>query len=225
MSELHRPGIAVLSSGSGSTLEAFIHAAQARIVDADVGLVISNNSNAGVFKRVKRLNNQYGLDIKTVHISGATHPAGPGEQGEQTLQESDAIADEISGDSFSLVALMGYMKKIRGPLLYEYGYIPKKHTSIHEARMLNTHPGPLPYTRGFFGIHVQEKVFELGLGFSAQTLHLVAEGYDTGPILAEHRVLYIPGDTPESLFESVQLTEKTHLPVDINRFLHPKGDQ
>jgi len=218
MSGRRKTGIAILASGSGSTAEAFIHASQAGIVNAEVGLVIANNADAGVFSRVARLNKEYGLNIKTVNISGVTHSKGAGEKGEQTLEESTAICEEINRGGFGLVLLLGYMKKVRGDLLNEFGALPS-HKSIHQARMINTHPGPLPQTKGLFGVHAQEVVLETGLGYSAQTLHVVAEDYDSGLIIAEHRVPVLPNDTPESLFESVQLTEKTYLPIDIDNFL------
>jgi len=207
----------VLASGSGSTVEAFVHASQSGIVEAEVGLVVANNKNAGVFGRVERLNKQYGLGIRTLHISGVTHPGGAGEKGEQTLQESATICAEISNEGLAVVCLMGYMKKVRGDLLTEYGW--QEGSDYETARMLNTYPGPLPQTEGLFGIYVQEEVIRSGLGYSAHTVHVVAEGYDRGSVIAEHRVPVLPDDTPESLFDSVQLTEKTHLPVDIGQFL------
>ena len=78
MTELHKPTIAILASGSGSTAEAFIHATQDGRVDSEVGLVVCNNppEKAGIFARVQRLNDLYGLDIETVEISGKTHPDG-----------------------------------------------------------------------------------------------------------------------------------------------------
>lgn len=85
MSERNKPGIAVLASGAGSTVEAFIHASEAGFVDAEVGLVVSNNSSAGVCRRIERLNKQYGLDIQTMHASGITHPNGAGEKGDMTM--------------------------------------------------------------------------------------------------------------------------------------------
>ncbi len=220
MSERHIPGVAVLASGSGSTLEAFIHAAEAGIVDAEIGLVISNNSNVGVFDRIRRLNKQYGLNIETLHISGKTHPGSAAEIGAQTLPEAEAIHAAIAKENFVLIALMGYMKKIAGTLLDAYGWKPDM--DVFAAQMFNTHPGPLPQTRGLFGINVQKAVLETGMDHSAHTVHAVGEGYDTGPIVVEHQVPVLPNDTPESLFEAVQLTEKSHLPVDIRDILDGK---
>src|SRR3989344_1614479 len=133
MSELHVPGIAILASGSGSTAEAFIHATQDGRVAAEIGLVICNNppENAGIFARVDRLSQQYRLDIETTEISSRTHPEGNVGRG-QTLAESAAICERISRGGFAHVALMGYMKVVRGELIEEYGWLPH-FSSIYKA--------------------------------------------------------------------------------------------
>jgi len=202
------PRIVILASGSGTTAEYVVHATETGVLAARVALVVSNNPNAGVFERVRRLNAQYGLDIQTAHISSRTHPGDAGQLGEQTLEESEAIAQlcNLQGASAGLVLLAGYMKKLRGSLL--------------ELPVVNTHPGPLPETAGYHGVHVQERVLELGLAHSAQTLHWVDGTYDTGPIIAANPVPVMADDTPESLFDAVQVTEKSHLPVDLNVLLH-----
>jgi hypothetical protein len=45
---------------------------------------------------------------------------------------------------------MGYMKMVRGELIEEYGWLPH-FDSIYQARMSNTHPGPLPETVDTYG--------------------------------------------------------------------------
>lgn len=219
MSELHRPTIAILASGDGSTAEAFIDATQNRNIDVDVGLAISNNppDKAGIYSVVDRLNLQYGLDIQMAHISGKTHPGGKVGNG-QTLAESGSIAELVYNGGFAHVALMGYMKKVRGDLLEEYGWLPC-HKSIYLGRMSNTHPGPLPETGDTGGIHASELVLNLGLTVSKHTVHLVGAGIDKGPKLAEYPVYVEEGDTPQDLFERVQSVEKIELPYVIDRFL------
>jgi len=85
--------------------------------------------------------------------------------------------------------------------------------------MLNTHPGLLPETQGFWGVHVQEHVIDKSLPYGGQTLHVVAEEYDDGPIIAEHQVPVEPSDDAESFFDRVKATEKQYLPVDIQAFI------
>ena len=111
------------------------------------------------------------------------------------------------------------MKKIRGDLLTQFGWLPEYNRSS-QAKLINTHPGLLPASEGLIGINVQKFVLEEGLKQTGQTLHFVGGEYDAGPKLVEHIVPVLPRDTPESLFETVQLVEKTFVPVDIQRLLH-----
>ncbi len=212
--------IAVLASGQGTTAEAFIRAAAAGEVEPQVGLVICNKKDAGVFERIAKLNKELDLKIETVLINGSTHPDTAIEPvpGAQTAAEEEAIIDKLLEGKFDLVMLMGYMKKIGPKLVREFGWRPE-YQRPYQAMMLNTHPGLLPATKGLIGIHVQEFVLENKLPYGGQTLHVVSEKYDEGPTIAEHKVEVLPGDTPKSLFERVQLIEKTQLPKDVEEFI------
>lgn len=224
MTYLHCPSIAILASGSGSTAEAFIHATQDGRVMAEVGLVICNNppEKAGIYDRIARLNAQYNLDIETAEISGKTHPDGNIGRG-QTLEEASAICERINRGGFAHVALMGYMKMVRGDLVDEYGWLPH-FSSIYQARMSNTHPGPLPETEDTYGIHTSEHVLQLGLANSKHTVHVVASGVDRGPKIAEHPVEVLPDDSPQDLFDRVQIVEKAVLPYVLGKFLQEQGE-
>jgi phosphoribosylglycinamide formyltransferase-1 len=218
------PSIAILASGSGSTAEACIHATQDGRLRARVGLIVCNNTpeNAGIYDRVDQLNSKYNLAIPVLRISGVTHPGGRGQRGEQTLEESEAITYAVDQAGCSLVALMGYMKKIRGPLLHDYGWQPGMQ-SVADVRMINTHPGPLPQTEGLMGIHIQEAVLGQGLGYSAHTVHTVTGDYDQGLIIQETKVPVAPGDSPDELFGRVQAVEKDVLPLVISYCLNEMG--
>lgn len=220
MSELHKPAVAILASGSGSTAEAFILATVAGRVDAEVPVVISNNEHPGVFDKVRFLNRAHKLGIETLCISSRHYPRRFGEVASrgQTLWQSEMICEALDGRRVEHVGLMGYMEVVTGDLLDTYGYLPE-YTDIHQGRMSNTHPGPLPLTVDTFGIHASEKVLETGRKYSAYTVHLVAAGVDQGPVIARHRVKVEPGDTPQELFQRVQVVEKKMLPIDIDRFL------
>ena len=220
MSEIWRPKIAILASGNGSTAEAFIHATQNGLVDAEVGLVICNNppEKAGIYDRVKKINIEYGSDILVEMVNGKLYPNGYQGFGKQTAEESTYICKLFKDHQIAHVALMGYMKEALGDLVEEYGQ-QSKHKSIYQARMINTHPGPLPETENTYGIHTSQKVLDLGILASKHTVHLVASGYDLGEIIAEHSVEILAGDTAQDLFDRVQIIEKRELPLDINNFL------
>lgn len=216
-----RPRIAILASGGGTTAEAFIRASQRGEIKVNVGLVIVSREHAGVFDRIAALNKEFGLHIDAILINATTHPAVHGEhvpQGHQTTAEEAAILTAILGGSYDLVALMGYMKKIGPNLIETFGWLPSYHSAF-QARMVNTHPGLLPDTAGFYGERIQQYVLDHRLPYAGQTLHVVSEEYDEGPIIAEHKVPVEPGDTAESLFARVQAAEKQFLPRDIEDFI------
>lgn len=203
-----KPRIAVLASGSGTTVEAFVEAAQQGIVDADVVLVVCNNRESEkirVYERVRQLNEKFGLGIRMEHVGNADYPDGPGEDGEQTLQAAHVISAMMYDEGVRLGVMMGFMKKTRGDLL--------------KWPFLNTHPGKLPETKGFIGREAQEHVLQLGMLQTAHTVHWVDAQYDTGPIVAEHFVPVLPGDDPDKLFDRVQRVEKAYLPIDVDRIL------
>lgn len=212
------PRIGILASGGGTTAERVIRDTQTGVLLAEVACVVTNNGTAGVLDLVEGLNDEYGLSIATQHISGVTHPDGFTTRGVQTTAESAAIAKYMRSHDIGLVATLGYMKEIVGELLDGYGWHPGMASPFH-ARMLNTHPGLLPATRGEYGIHVQEKVLGDRHQFAGQTLHVVGSGYDTGPTLAEHSFRVRAGYTPQTLFDEVQAVEKHNIGRDINHFL------
>lgn len=216
-----------MASGSGSTAEAFAGAIHDEIIDAEIGLVISDKEDAGIFGRVSRWNSEYGFDVKTRLINEELYPKGRQPRG-QTLAEAEEICRAVDEAGVALVALMGYMRVVveEGDLMREYGWLSEyeEHDTgtrgIYLARMLNTHPGILPATADTYGIYTQRKVLELGLTQTAHTVHAVSAGIDEGPVFAENLVpVYPDEDTDKGLFARVQRIEKAHLPIDIDRFL------
>ena len=200
-----RPKIAILGSGGGTTAEALIHATQSGVLCADVVLVITNKPDAGILHVVERFNKQ-GLDIKTLVINGDTHPGEFG-RGEQTPDEAQVIYDAVNEAGVDLILLLGYLRKVMPPLL--------------GLRILNTHPGLLPATRGLHGANVQQLVLENHHEFSGQSLHEVIEEYDSGRIIAEHKLPVMPWDTVESLNVAVQIMEKAYIGVEVDQYQRP----
>jgi phosphoribosylglycinamide formyltransferase-1 len=215
------PRVAVLASGGGTTAEAFIRAGQAGQISARVELVIVSRKDAGVFERIDNLNKELNLNIKTILINHNTHPAYEDEtvtKGSQTKAEEAAILSVLTDGKYDLIALMGYMKRVGPSLIESFGWMPS-YSSAFEACMLNTHPGLLPDTKGFYGLQIQQYVLDNYLPYGGQSLHVVSEKYDDGPIIAEHKVEVQPDDTAETLFDRVQTTEKKYLPGDIEDFI------
>ncbi len=57
-----------------------------------------------------------------------------------------------------------------------------------------------------------EEQLAAGVAESGATVHLVDEGVDSGPILAQERISVLPGDTPDSLHERIKVVEHRLLP-------------
>ncbi|MGH7193493.1 MAG: formyltransferase family protein [Candidatus Saccharimonadales bacterium] len=215
------PRIAILASGEGTTAEAFIRAARNGEVNCEVGLVICSRKDAGIFARIADLNAEFGLNVPCELINAKTHPPSEGEtvhRGHQTEAEETAILHVLLSGRFDLIVQMGYMKHTGPRIVRTFGW-RAEYKSVYQAMMVNTHPGLLPETEGLYGARIQQYVLDKGLKHGGHTLHVVADGYDDGPVIAEHKVPVEPGDTAASLFARVQASEKKHLPGDIEDFI------
>jgi phosphoribosylglycinamide formyltransferase-1 len=177
--------LAVLASHGGSTLQALIDACADGAIDAEVALVISNNSQAGAMARAQT------AGIPTQHISAKTH-------GDEAGADR-AIVDALQHAAVDWVLLLGYMKKMGPNILHEY-----------QGKIINTHPALLPDFggKGFYGRKVHEAVQASGVRESGATLHLVGSEYDSGPILAQVRVPILPEDDVDAIEQRVKQAEK-----------------
>lgn len=177
--------IAALASHGGSILQAVIDAIRAGKLDAELVLVVSNNSAAGALRRAAD------HDIPTTHLSTRTHP----DAGELDA----AIADACLQARADWLLLAGYMKRLGPATLTAFA-----------GRIVNTHPALLPKHGGpgYYGRRVHEAVLAAGDRESGATVHLVDGDYDTGPILRQTRVPVRRDDTPDTLEERVKAAER-----------------
>jgi phosphoribosylglycinamide formyltransferase-1 len=217
--------LAVLASGEGTTAEALIRAGAEGEIGCEVGLVVVSSETAGIFGRVERLNHEYGCNVAAVYVGRKSHPPAPGEslsRGDQTVAESIAIEHLLAEGGFDLIVLMGYLKRAAPSLVHRFGW-RSSYSSPYQAQMLNIHPGPLPETKGMYGIGVQEHVLEKKLPYAAHVVQVVGEEYDDGPIVAEHRTPVLPGDTPTTLSARVKSLQKEQVPWDIGDFVRRRN--
>ena len=180
--------VAVLASGAGTTLQAVIDAAESGELDAQVVVVISNNSSAGALDRARR----HGIPVR--HLSTHTHT--------QPEALDQAIAKALADHRPDLVLLAGYMKKLGTHTLKAY-----------RGRIVNTHPALLPRHggRGLYGKHVHEAVIAAGERTTGISIHLVDGDYDTGPVIAQCEVPVEKRDDATALAARVQAVERQFL--------------
>jgi phosphoribosylglycinamide formyltransferase-1 len=104
------------------------------------------------------------------------------------------LADAVAAHEPDLVVCAGFMR-ILGP-----GFLTR-----FPQRVTNTHPALLP---SFPGAHAVPDALAYGVKVTGVTVHLVDEGIDTGPVVAQAAVPVLPGDTAESLHARIQDVEQ-----------------
>jgi phosphoribosylglycinamide formyltransferase 1 len=105
-----------------------------------------------------------------------------------------ALAEQVAAWSPDLVVSAGFMR-ILGP-----GFLRR-----FPQRVINTHPALLP---SFPGAHAVRDALAYGVRVTGSTVHLVDEGVDTGPVLAQEAVPVADGDDEESLHERIKVVER-----------------
>lgn len=105
-----------------------------------------------------------------------------------------ALADAVAAHRPDLVVSAGFMK-ILGP-----GFL-----SGVGAPVVNTHPALLP---SFPGVRGVADALAYGVKVTGATVHLVDEGMDTGPVLAQAAVPIETGDTVATLHERIKIEER-----------------
>jgi phosphoribosylglycinamide formyltransferase 1 len=176
--------ISFLASHGGSSARAIIDAIRKGKLDADIGVLITNNRDSLIL--------QWCLDngIEVRHISAKTH------RGEENADE--AIQTVLRDAETDLVVCSGYMKKIGPATLSAYPY-----------KILNIHPALLPNFggKGMYGDHVHQAVLDARETESGATVHYVTDGIDEGPIIKQQIIAVEANDTIETLRSKVQSCE------------------
>ena len=186
--------VAVLISGSGSGLAALLEYQQSVGCTHKTVMVISDKPEAGGLAHAKR------HDVPHVSI-----PLSEGLSGlERRIEQESRVLDAIAKSGAELVVLSGYMRILTSDFVSRW-----------KGRLINIHPSLLPL---FPGAHAHRDVLNAGEDNSGCTVHLVDEGVDTGPILAQQIVPVLKGDTVDSLGARVRKAEHALYPDVLDRF-------
>ena len=187
------PGIAVLLSGQGSSLENLLERIDAGDVPGAVRLVISSKAGAFGLTRARQ------RGIPAVAVPRREHP--------DVGAFNDAIHAALADFDIDLVLLLGFLS-------------PFETRGRFDGRTINVHPALIPAFcgRGFYGRRVHEAVIESGVKITGATVHFVDAEYDHGPIILQEAVAVEDDDTPESLAARVQELERRLVPEAVRLF-------
>jgi phosphoribosylglycinamide formyltransferase-1 len=173
--------IGVLGSGKGSNFAAIADACARGEVPGHVALVLSDVPNAGILDKAR----QRGIDGRFIS------PGGFRTKLDETAEA--AYVEALSKAGVNLVALAGFMRVIKAPLLTAFA-----------GRIVNIHPSLLP---AFPGLQAWQQAFDYGVKVTGCTVHFVDAGVDSGPIVGQQTVPVRDDDTPETLLERIHVAE------------------
>ncbi|MBQ8053009.1 MAG: phosphoribosylglycinamide formyltransferase [Lachnospiraceae bacterium] len=169
--------VAVCVSGGGTNLQAIIDAIKSgKIENAQIVRVVSNNKNAYALTRAGK------AGIEGICVSPRDY--------ESRELFNRALLARLQEAEPDLIVLAGFMVAVPACVIDAF-----------RGRIINIHPALIPSFcgKGYYGLHVHEKVLERGAKVTGATVHFVDEDLDHGPILLQKAVEVKEGDTPEVL--------------------------
>lgn len=173
--------IGVLGSGNGSNFQAIVDAVKENRIDGKVCCAVSDIEDAYILERARK------ADIPSSYID-----CGPSKSKAEG-RGAQAIVDFLAECNVDFVALAGFMRIVKDPLLNAYS-----------RRMINIHPSLLP---AFPGLASWKQALNYGVKVAGCTVHFVDAGMDTGPIILQKCVPVMDDDIPESLHQRIQQQE------------------
>ncbi|MGF1663826.1 MAG: phosphoribosylglycinamide formyltransferase [Kineosporiaceae bacterium] len=178
--------LAVLASGGGSLTDAVLAAAGRGDLPLEAVAVVTDRRSAGVLDVASR------HGVTALCVAPADHP--------DRAAWDAALAATLRALRPDWVASLGFMRVLGPGVLAAF-----------PDRILNTHPALLP---AFPGAHAVRDALAYGVAITGCTVHLVDEGVDTGPVLAQRAVDVRPGDDEAALHERIKEVERP-LVVDV----------
>lgn len=172
-------GVVVLISGSGSNLRALLDATLDPTFPVRVLAVGSDNAASGLEHA-----ELYGIPTFVVAPQNfASREAW-----------AEMLLENVNYFEPDLTVLAGFMR-----------VLPANFVSALSPKLINTHPSLLPL---FPGAHGVRDALAAGSTETGVTIHIVDEGVDTGPQLAQERLAVLPDETEHELHERIKVIER-----------------
>jgi phosphoribosylglycinamide formyltransferase-1 len=185
--------VVVLISGSGSNLRALLEATENPLFGARVVAVGSDNPADGL--------------AHAEHFGIPTFVVSPGSFDTRENWATVLLAN-INHFKPDLVVLAGFMR-----------ILPANFVSALSPNLINTHPSLLP---AFPGAHAVRDALEAKAAVTGVTIHVVDEGVDTGPHIAQASVEVRADDSEYDLHERIKVVERELLIATVKQIASKK---
>ena len=184
--------VAVLISGSGTTLKNLIELRDRGTLRVDFRLVVSSKKEAGGLRFAEA------ASIPTVVV--------PKLKSQTAEEHSENVFSPIRKAGVQLVVMGGYLQHVLIPADFE-------------NKVINIHPSLIPSFsgQGMYGLKVHQAAIDFGVKVSGCTVHFVDNEYDHGPILLQRTCEVLTTDSAESLQRRVFKLECQVLPDAIRK--------
>jgi phosphoribosylglycinamide formyltransferase-1 len=185
VSDARKARLAILISGRGSNLQAFIDACSSGDLDADIAVVLSNKPEAAGLARAA----EAGISTCCIHHRDFA-----------SREEFDAaLVAALDPFEVDLVILAGFMRILTSVFIEPFS-----------GRLMNIHPSLLPR---YPGLNTHQRALDAGDSEAGVTVHFVTPELDGGPPVIQARVPVLPGDTADTLAERVIVQEHIIYPI------------
>lgn len=186
-----RGRLAILISGRGSNMMAFIEAIRDGELPAEIALVLSNRPDAAGLARAR----EAGLDTACIdHRDFDSREA-----------FDQALVEKLQAYDIDLVILAGFMRILTPVFITPFA-----------GRLMNIHPSLLPQ---YPGLHTHQRALDAGDSEAGVTVHFVTQELDGGPPIIQAKVPILPGDDAESLARRVLVEEHAIYPIAARWYL------
>ena len=173
--------LAILISGRGSNMQAFIEACASGELDAQISVIISNNADAAGLERAAQ------AGIATCCID---HRAFPSREA-----FDQALVDQLQAHRADLVILAGFMRILTPVFIKPFA-----------GRLLNIHPSLLPK---YPGLHTHQRALDAGDTEAGVTVHFVTPELDDGQkeLIAQKRAEFEESKKQQDAFSKSEYPE------------------
>ena len=171
--------VVALISGSGSNLRALLEAANNPLNGFKIIAVGADNAADGLAHA-----ELFGVPTFVVTPNSF----------ESREKWAEVLYDNVMHFTPDLVVLAGFMK-----------ILPANFVGALSPNLINTHPSLLP---AFPGAHAVRDALAAGAKVTGVTIHVVDEGVDTGPHIAQREVEVLSDDNEYDLHERIKTVER-----------------